>query len=198
MKSNICKIENGTQDLVAILKESERVAEYNGLTHKQALQLRLICEELDGMLPNIVDDFSGDVWIEYEEGTCKVIASIRIPDITVAKKEDLIDVAKNKKNASAVGIVGKIRDAVENFFIMDSAMSNFDTYTGSFRLSTGYSEGVDYNYLWSLATYRDTVTVEETEAWDELEKSVIASVADDVVVGIKGKKAEIIITKKFA
>ena len=47
MKSNICKIEKGTKDLEAILKESERVAEYNGLTHKQSLQLRLLCEELD-------------------------------------------------------------------------------------------------------------------------------------------------------
>ena len=40
MKSNVCKIEKGTKDLAAILKESERVAEYNGLTHKQTLQLR--------------------------------------------------------------------------------------------------------------------------------------------------------------
>jgi hypothetical protein len=44
MKSNVCKIENGTRDLESILKESERVAEYNGLSHKQALHLRLLCE----------------------------------------------------------------------------------------------------------------------------------------------------------
>ena len=43
MKSNICKIENGTKDLAAILKESEKVAIYNELTHKQTLQLSLIC-----------------------------------------------------------------------------------------------------------------------------------------------------------
>ena len=39
---------------------------------------------------------------------------------------------------------------------------------------------------------------EQTEAWDELEKSVIASAADDVIVGVKGRKADIIIVKKFA
>ena len=38
MRSNVCKIEKGTRDLEAILKESERVAEYNGLDHKQTLQ----------------------------------------------------------------------------------------------------------------------------------------------------------------
>ena len=60
MKSNICRIEKGTLDIEAILKESEKVAIYNELTEKQKLQLRLICEELDGMLPNIVDEFYGD------------------------------------------------------------------------------------------------------------------------------------------
>ena len=35
MKSNVCKIEKGTKDLEAILNESERVAEYNGLEHKK-------------------------------------------------------------------------------------------------------------------------------------------------------------------
>ena len=38
---------------------------------------------------------------------------------------------------------------------------------------------------------------ENTAAWDELEKSVIASVADDVIVGVKGKHADIIVVKKF-
>jgi hypothetical protein len=44
MKSNVCKIANGTKDLDAILKESEKVAAYNELTNKHTLQLRLICE----------------------------------------------------------------------------------------------------------------------------------------------------------
>ena len=39
---------------------------------------------------------------------------------------------------------------------------------------------------------------EKSEAWDELEKSVIASVADDVIVGVKGRKADLIIVKNFA
>ena len=41
MRSNICKIENGTRDLDGILQESERVAEYNGLSHKETLQLQM-------------------------------------------------------------------------------------------------------------------------------------------------------------
>ena len=57
----------------------------------------------------------------------------------------------------------------------------------------------DYACLWSLEQYRNGIERKEnSEAWDELEKSVIASVADDVIVGVKGKQADIIIIKKFA
>lgn len=199
MKSNVCKIENGTRDLEAILNESERVARYNDLSDKQTLQLRLLCEEIDGMLPNIIEDFEGKLWIEYDEGVCKVNVSIKIPDFNAAKKEELIGISKNKKNAAAVGIVGRIRCAIEDFFLGEEIGGGFCVSPGAFCLSTGFSDGVDYSYLWSLEQYRASVKEKECEEdWDELEKSVIASVADDVIVGIKGKHADIVIVKKFA
>ena len=197
MRSNICTIEKGTRDLEAILKESESVAKYNNLDEKQTLQLRLLCEELDGMLPNIIDDFSGDFWIDFDSGVCKINAAIKIPEFDAAKKEELINVAKNKKNASAVGLVGKIRDAIEDFFLDDARAASISTPPASLFVATGFSEGVDYSYLWSLKGYKSAVEEDKAEAWDELEKSMISSVADDVIVGIKGNKANIIIVKSF-
>lgn len=198
MKSNVCSIEQGTRDLEAILKESERVAQYAGLSHKQSLQLRLLCEEIDGMLPNIIDDFEGELWIDFDEGVCKVNIAIQIPELNTDKKQELIAISKKGRNAAAVGIVGKIRDAVQNFFLDDERMEAMVLSTGPFGASTGYSEGVDYAYLWRLEEYRNSVKqARQGEAWDELEKSVIASVADDVIVGVKGKQASIVIVKKF-
>ena len=199
MQSNVCKIEKGAKDLSAILKESEKVAVYNELTHKQSLQLRLLCEEIDGMLPNMFDDFCGDFWIEYADGVCKVHLSINILDLNSEKKAELIGLAKNKKNLAAVGIVGKIRNSIENFFLNEESMRAVDVAVSSYYMTAGTCESMDYSYLWSLDRYRNTVKQEEkADAWDELEKSVIASVADDVLVGIKGKNAEIVIVKKFA
>ena len=199
MKSNVCKIDNGTKDLEAILKECERVAAYNGLDHKQTLQLRLLCEEIDGMLPNIIDDFEGDFWIEYEKDVCKVNVSVKIPELNVNKKAELIGIAKDKRNVAAVGIVGKIRNAIEDYFLDEDVMNAFMVSADEARLSMEYSGMADYSYLWSLEQYRASAQQEEqAAAWDELEKSVIASVADDVIVGVKGKRANIAIVKKFA
>ena len=199
MKSNVCKIENGIQDLEAILKESEKVAVYNELDHKQTLQLRLICEEIDGMLPKLIDGFDGDFWIDFEDGVCKVNVSIELDSFTAEKKKELVGIAKNKKNAAAVGIGGKIRSVLEDLFLDETVIKNMDLSLNSMNFSTSYVVGTNYSYLWSLDKYKDGVKKDEqAEAWDELEKSVIASVADDVIVGVKGKRADIIIVKKFA
>ena len=199
MRSNVCKIERGTRDLAAIFEESERVAEYNRLTHKQALHLRLLCEEIDGVLPRIIDDFYGELWIDFEDGECRVNLSVEIPEFNIEKKEELIAIAKDKKNAAAVGIIGKIRNAIENFFLDEERMQVMALSSGSYGLETGYSADANYDLHWRLDEYRNSVKKEDKkEAWDELEKSVIASVADDVIVGIKGKRAEVVIIKKFA
>lgn len=197
MISNLCKIDKGSKDLIAIFKESEKVAVYNGLDHKQTLQLRLLCEELDGMLPKIVEDFDGELWFEFYDGVCEIKASITSKEMTIDKKENLISIAKNNKNAAAVGIVGKIRCAIEDFLLDEENLQAISMSSRPMSLTTGYS-GVDCACLWSLKQYKNSVKKEQKDAWDELEKSVIASVADDVTVGVKGKTVDIVITKKFA
>lgn len=196
MKSNVCKICNGTLDLDAILKESEKVAVYNQLNEKQTLQLRLLCEEVDGMLPNIIDEFCGDFWIDFEEGVCKINVAIEFDEFTANKKKELIKIAKNKKNAAATGIMGKIRSALEDLFL-DSEMNKTYDMARLFNVANENCFGVDYSYTWSLKQYKQVVKKEEKE-WEELEKSIITTIADDVIVGVKGRRANIVIIKQFA
>jgi hypothetical protein len=47
-----------------------------------------------------------------------------------------------------------------------------------------------------LSKYRD-VERNNAEPWDELEKSIIANLADDVIVSVKGHNVEIVIMKNF-
>ncbi len=66
----------------------------------------------------------------------------------------------------------------------------------------GYVSGVD-TYSWSMSTYVSRVRsrlgelAEADEAWDELEKSIVANLADEVTVNIVGNAVEIVITKTF-
>ena len=84
-------------------------------------------------------------------------------------------------------------------FLDDSNYTGFDLAAESYHFSTEYFNHADKSYLWSLDQYRNTVKKEnKSEDWDELEKSVLASVADDVIVGVKGRQADIVIVKKFA
>lgn len=197
MKSNVCKIEKGTLDLNAILKESEKVAVYNELDNNQTLKLRLICEELDGMLPNVVDKFNGDFWIEFENGVCKINVSIEFEEFTANKKKELVRFSKNKKNAATAGIFGKIRSFIEDCFL-DSENAKFYDMAGLYNFANEYAVCTDYSYMWSFEQYKNFIkTEEEKQEWDELEKSIISSFADDVIVGVKGKRASIVIIKKF-
>ena len=198
MRSNICKIDNGIKDLAEILTESEKVAVYNDLTHKQTLQLRLMCEEIDGMLPNIVDDFEGELWIDFENGECKINIALRFEEFSLEKKDGLVGISKNKKNAAAVGITGKIRSAIENVLWDEDPTRVMDRHMDAYYAADVHDR-MDYSYLWSLDEYRNTMKFDDkSEAWDELEKSVIASVADDIIVGVRGKRASIVIVKRFS
>ena len=66
----------------------------------------------------------------------------------------------------------------------------------------GYNAAMD-SYVWSMNRYKSEVegSVEENseaaDAWDELEKSIVANLADEVSVKIVGNEVEITIFKAF-
>ena len=53
-------------------------------------------------------------------------------------------------------------------------------------------------YQWSMEKYKAEVKKQkDEESWDELEKSIVANIADEVSVRIIGANVEIIVTKAF-
>ena len=53
-----------------------------------------------------------------------------------------------------------------------------------------------YIYSWSLFNYKTAVEEKEDE-YAELERSIVAKLADDIIVGVRGKNVEIIVKKSF-
>ena len=102
MKSNVFKIEKGAVMLDEIFRESEKVAKYNDLNHKQSLQLRLLCEELVNMLPSIVSDFSGEFWIDSEDKYYELCLSVLVlahnNGAIILPKDQIISILSVAKN----------------------------------------------------------------------------------------------------
>ena len=190
MVSNVLKISRDETCLSGVLDEIEKVAEYNGLEEKQALRLRLLSEELVNMLPELVDDFAGSFWVENKGRDYELHALVKAEVMNQAIKDEIIAVSKSGKNAAAVGILGMIRSAVEDWF-------NYANCAGA-PIPIGFGTGVygNYDYAWSMDLYMQQIEVRERKMkWDGLEKSIIASFSDDVIVGVKGRQIEVIVKK---
>ena len=87
---------------------------------------------------------------------------------------------------------------------MDELQNDYDDGSvmyGAMGMRT--DAGLDpMDFEWSLLQYKSMVEQEKqhkqsSEAWDELEKSIVANIADDVKVGVRGDIVEMTIIKRF-
>lgn len=194
MKSNICVVKKGGLGLDSIIAEVEKVTAYNGMNKKDTLHLCLLAEELVGMLPELVKNFEGRFWVQNDENRYELHVELFVEKLSREGKDALIAVSANKKNAAALSFMGKIRDVAQNMLLYSEAPSDPD------YLSEYDCYDVRYTYAWTLDYYikqQKERLSDDSEDWDELEKSIVAKLADDVIVGVRGKKVEIIIKKKF-
>lgn len=194
MKSNICVVKKGGLGLENVLIEVEKVTKYNEMQNKEALRLRLLAEELVGMLPELVKNFEGCFWLQNIENIYELHVELSVESLSKEKKESLIAVSTNKKNAAALSFMGKIRDVAENMLLFSETPDDPD------YLYNYDSSDLHYTYVWTLEYYMKQMkerSSDNSEDWDQLEKSIVAKLADDVIVGVRGKKVEIIIKKEF-
>ena len=193
--------------LKAVLAEVEKVTTYNALEDKKALRLRLLAEELCGMLPGLVENFSGKFWAENDGDEYELHVELKADDMSIDLRDELISVSKSGKNAAAKGIMGKIRAVAETMLLAASDPSlalpagEFYDFHG-FNMGFGYidpmiADETGYIYSWSLFNYK-TAVEEKADEYAELERSIVAKLADDIVVGVRGKNVEIVVKKSFA
>lgn len=195
MKSDVCKICQDKSSLECILNETEKAGKYSSLDKKQLLRLRLLAEELNGMLGELLEFTDGEFWVESEGKSFELHVSL-VPNerLNADMREKLLAVSTSGKNAAASGIMAKIKLAAQ-FMLIDYAHNT--EITAPF-----YTYGLEDNsafqaVAWSLAVYRIKAGSERDEKWDELEKSIIANIADDVIVGLKGRHVDITVKKHF-
>ncbi len=180
----------------------ERFSQENGFDVHSARRTRLLAEETMSMVRTIVEEFVAKFWMESREG-CNCILHLQATSpMTYQKKQELIAASSRQRNEASVGIMGKIHD-----FIEDSLYSMEDgtqvLMGGSEYMSMGgVALGAD-GYMWTLDKYREDIEQSADEdadmeaLLDELEKSIVANIADDIQVYVKGNTIEMVIEKNF-
>ena len=200
MKTDVITVSAKGKRMETALEQVEKVAAYKGLSRKATLHLRLLTEEMMGMMRAITGAPEGQFWIEDEEGEYQLHLRVAAR-LSSEKREQLLSASATGKNESAKGLMGRLRD-----FFDWSCDEDYDTFTNPILLPDAfeYSSAPMLDWEWSMRRYENVLTARKAqdyaarEAWDELEKSVVKNVADDVRVAIRGGSVEMIILKKLA
>ena len=181
----------------AALNQAEKVAAYKSLSPKNTLHLRLLTEEMMGMMRSITGETQGKFWIEDEDGVYELHLQVSTR-MNSEKREQLLAASSTGKNESAKGLMGRLRD-----FFDRGADEDIASFSSPLMLPGMYDHSSTWE--WSMMSYEDALAdrmrqndTAAREAWDELEKSVVAKVANDVKVSIKGREVELTIVKNMA
>ncbi len=201
MKSKVITITDegiGRHDALAL---TEACGTESGLNKKSILHLRLLSEELIGLLRGIAGKVEADYWLTTEGSHFELHLKSEI-NMTSEMRAQFLAASSDGKNFAAKGIMGKIRVMIAGALLSVKEAAPYAMMNTAAAYSAGWnlSEGAS---IWSMVSYKDEMQAhryeskEATEAWDELEKSIVANIADDVKVKIVGKAVEIIIDKTF-
>ena len=191
MKSDIYTEKHGME---TILAEMDRIGEFCKLSRLSAGRLRLVAEEMLALTVRLFDNLKYDFYVESDENhfTLNLIADT---DVTKSKKDKMLSLSKSGKNKATQGLFGKISA------VFESLLMNGSEYG---RIYIPYYDSMGIMTYFALSAYRDEVDAlpytakeERQEKWDGLEKSIIATLAKDVVIGVRNNKVEMIVTADF-
>ncbi len=190
------------------LSEADKFVKQAGFEGKKAIHINLLTEEVLGMVRAMVGDFSARFWLESDKDDCRINVDA-VAEVDSAKKRELLSVSKSGKNVANRGLMAKIGEFFENCL---NDYEEMVQYSGDSAANYGYiySAGVPAHTMmtpgftvWSLSQYRTSVSEDKNtnedaeEAWDELEKSIIANLADDVIVGVRDNHVTLTIVKSL-
>ena len=186
MKSATLMISGGGQGIIntmfedkikIILKEAEKIAKANELTPRQEMHLRLLTEETLCMLPEILQYGSGTFWIENYYHKFEI--HVRVKPTAVEKAERRGTASLEKR-----GILRRICNAFDNI-VNESQKQLTDPQKRMMQ--------------WSLMIYIENLKrsgkSRHLDEWDELEKSIIANLADNVTITTIDDDIEIVVEK---
>ena len=212
MKSETITVLSTGEGRAAAIDQAASFATGRSLPRKGVLHIRLLTEEMLGMIQQLTGNVSANFWLESgEKGIELHLAAHRT--VSDEMRKNLLSVSTSGKNAAAVGIMGKLRDIFDRAFgpCDSDTPTNSVTYYMQGMITQEGEAATDpmtaalnmVGTSWSMQKYKTTVAQEKPhdpgaqEEWDELEKSIIANIADEVTVAIRGSEVEMVVYKSI-
>ena len=193
MVTNKCELTGREEELEEVLQEVELASVYNKLPHKPAIQLRLLAEEMVGIERGILGFVRGEFYMENDKNEYKLHLNAQL-NLNPSEREAFVNVSTSKSNEVYKGFKGKILKVIDTMTGSDDG-GNVSTGYMENQVITGFqSNGLD---LWQLTRYEEN-NKDNQEIWDELEKSVVACLADEILIGFREGKLKMTVVKKFA
>jgi len=189
IKSLICPIEGNSWDVERALNEVDGFSRQMGLGAKQSEHLRLIGEEVLGMVGGMLDVGEGRFWIEAEGND--YIVNLAAKTIVGARAKAILEsTSKNREYKGVTGLVRKAIDSMEQMFRDSGASYSFEEQIDAALAGT---EVLSEEALsWSLNKYTESVERDEkAEQWDELELSVLKNISKDIVISYRNNRVDI-------
>ena len=197
MKSDVIHVTSkgvGTEEALA---QADATARFKNLSKKDSMHLRLLTEEMMSLVHALTGEREADFWLEEDDDTF-VLHLHTITVMNSEKRSQLLSSSTSGKNVAAKGIIGKLRDLLER--TMEPADGSLTNYYPSGWVYTTDPTAMSATTMdvWSFNQYRESIKKEEEqEKWDELEKSIIGKLADEVKISIMGDIVDVTIYKKF-
>ncbi len=197
MQSLIREIRQDADSKMFALKEAEIFAKHCNLTNKNILHVRLLSEELLGMVGSLLDISSGKFWIDNDGSNFELHLSAK-GEMGESAKDMLISSSKSGENAAYKGVTGKLRMAMDWLTAEVPASSSVYMPMSSLELRGGMIVSPE-QLEWSMKNYLEAEerSDEKVKNWDELERSVLGRLSDDIVIGVRSNEIDITIYKKF-
>ena len=110
MKSSaICPVDGSRDATAAALREADKFAKETGLTSKQSLHLRLLAEELLGVVNGVTEVRDGSFTIELRDGEYRLQLSAKTFPVGERAQKKLLDASSTGENILYQGVAGKVR-----------------------------------------------------------------------------------------
>ncbi len=176
MKSDVILIDNQGKGFDDAVQQTKKVAEFRGISPKDATRLQLMTEEMLSMARSVTGEMVASFWIESEDTAFELHMTTK----TIMDREKrymLISSSSSRKNEAANSFLGKLRNAFEEAMTADADHDYFD---------------LPIELQADLAGR----PIDSPE-WDRYEQSVLLRLADNVKISIRGGLVNMTVSKKF-